>query len=195
METEKLLDLCKSLAKKYKSREHYEDLVNEGLVASYELISTGVVDEDKIASRARRAMYDYFNFRLKPIYVPPSHMARKAQKALYRGDSDVLPSGVAKDTYTALLDAIGGQTATLGDNDAVTQDHAIDYEVKEYYEHIVGVAEKTLTEEEFELFKIRYVDGFTQDLASEILNTTKSWASRAEKTILVKLRQRLVTEL
>jgi hypothetical protein len=55
--------ICKVLANKYNSPNHYDDLISEGLVACYECRESGKARKADYVGSARRAMNDYINIK------------------------------------------------------------------------------------------------------------------------------------
>jgi RNA polymerase sigma factor (sigma-70 family) len=184
-----VLKLCKSLARRYKNHNQYDDLVSEGLLACYELRDTGsATDKKDYIGTARSAMRDYNNIKTKAVNVPVAGASRMASKAL-SGASEVNGlEGVANGTFLALMAAMSNSTELLSEDSAFTPDHAEAYEEKEYYIHVITVALMTLSATEWQIIKMRYIDGMTQDVVAEETGTNQKWVSRVEITALDKLR-------
>jgi len=78
-----ILKLCKSLARRYKNQNQYDDLVSEALLACYELRETGsATDKQEYVRLARRVMNDYNNIKVKAVNIPSTWAARRASKAI-----------------------------------------------------------------------------------------------------------------
>ena len=187
-----ILKLCKSLARRYKNQNQYDDLVSEGLLACYELRETGsATDKQEYVRLARRVMNDYNNIKVKAVNIPSTWAARRASKAI-SGDTETDGlDGVASGTFLSLMAAMSNSTELLSEDSAFTPDHAEAYEEREYYIHVISVAIVTLNPTEWQILKMRYLDGMTQDVVAEEFGLDQSWVSRHESVALEKIRKKL----
>jgi RNA polymerase sigma factor (sigma-70 family) len=187
-----ILKLCKSLARRYKNQNQYDDLVSEGLLACYELRETGsATDKQEYVRLARRVMNDYNNIKVKAVNIPSTWAARRASKAI-SGDTETDGlDGVASGTFLSLMAAMSNSTELLSEDSAFTPDHAEAYEEREYYIHVISVAIVTLNPTEWQILKMRYLDGMTQDVVAEEFGLHRSWVSRHESVALEKIRKKL----
>lgn len=187
-----ILKLCKSLARRYKNQNQYDDLVSEGLLACYELRETGsATDKQEYVRLARRVMNDYNNIKVKAVNIPSTWAARRASKAI-SGDTETDGlDGVASGTFLSLMAAMSNSTELLSEDSAFTPDHAEAYEEREYYIHVISVAIVTLNPTEWQILKMRYLDGMTQDVVAEETGTHQRWVSRIEVNALDKMRYTL----
>jgi RNA polymerase sigma factor (sigma-70 family) len=187
-----ILKLCKSLARRYKNQNQYDDLVSEGLLACYELRETGsATDKQEYVRLARRVMNDYNNIKVKAVNIPSTWAARRASKAI-SGDTETDGlDGVASGTFLSLMAAMSNSTELLSEDSAFTPDHAEAYEEREYYIHVISVAIVTLNPTEWQILKMRYLDGMTQDVVAEETGTHQRWVSRIEVSALDKMRSTL----
>ena len=187
-----ILKLCKSLARRYKNQNQYDDLVSEGLLACYELRQTcSATDKQEYVRLARRVMNDYNNIKVKAVNIPSTWAARRASKAI-SGDTETDGlDGVASGTFLSLMAAMSNSTELLSEDSAFTPDHAEAYEEREYYIHVISVAIVTLNPTEWQILKMRYLDGMTQDVVAEEFGLDQSWVSRHENVALSKIRKKL----
>ena len=187
-----ILKLCKSLARRYKNQNQYDDLGSEGLLACYELRETGsATDKQEYVRLARRVMNDYNNIKVKAVNIPSTWAARRASKAI-SGDTETDGlDGVASGTFLSLMAAMSNSTELLSEDSAFTPDHAEAYEEREYYIHVISVAIVTLNPTEWQILKMRYLDGMTQDVVAEETGTHQRWVSRIEVNALDKMRSTL----
>jgi RNA polymerase sigma factor (sigma-70 family) len=187
-----ILKLCKSLARRYKNHNQYDDLVSEGILACYELRDAGsATDKQDYVRLARRVMNDYNNIKVKAVNIPSTWASRRASKAI-SGEVEVdALEGVADATFISLMAAMLNSTEMLSEDSAFTPDHAEAYEEKEYYIHVITVALMTLSATEWQIIKMRYLDGMTQDVVADETGTNQRWVSRVEITALDKLRDKL----
>lgn len=183
-----ILNLCKSLAGRFRNQNHYDDLVSEGVLCCYELKADGVTNKDVYVSAIRRAMNDYINIKVKSVNTPSTWASRRASKAVSSGVEVTSLTGVAQGTFVSLMTAMADATEGLSEDTAFTKDHAQSYEDSEYYRYVMSVAEKTLSNTEMQILKMRYLEGMTQDVVAEVTATNQKWVSRHEKTALNKLR-------
>lgn len=187
-----ILKLCKSLARRYKNQNQYDDLVSEGIVACYELRDAGsaTIKQDYVRL-ARRVMNDYNNIKVKAVNIPSTWASRRASKAI-SGEVEVESlEGVADGTFISLMAAMSNSTEMLSEDSAFTPDHAEAYEDKEYYIHVITVAIMKLNPTEWQILKMRYLEGMTQEVVAEETGTHQRWVSRIENTALDKLRATL----
>lgn len=192
MTDDELHILCKSLANRYRSKDQYEDLVSEGLLACYECREAGKTNKSDLVGAARRAMNDYVNIKVKAVSIPCTWASRAASNAISGGDGLDNLSGVSEVTLCSLMDAVSNKTESLDNDTIFTDDHAIAYEAKNYSEYLLSVAKLSLTPTEFAIIKMRYYQDMTQDEVGEVLETNKMWVSRHEKAALDKLEGALL---
>ena len=187
-----ILKLCKSLARRYKNKNQYDDLASEGLLACYELRETGsATGKQDYIGASRRAMNDYNNIKTKAVNVPVANASRMASKAI-SGDTETDGlEGVTNGTFLALMAAMSNSTELLAEDSAFTPDHAEAYEEREYYTHVLAIAIVTLNPTEWQILKMRYLDGMTQDLVADEFGLDQSWVSRHENVALMKIRKKL----
>jgi RNA polymerase sigma factor (sigma-70 family) len=187
-----ILKLCKSLARRYKNQNQYDDLVSEGLLACYELRETGsATDKQEYVRLARRVMNDYNNIKVKAVNIPSTWAARRASKAISEDTETDGLDGVASGTFLSLMAAMSNSTELLSEDSAFTPDHAEAYEEREYYIHVISVAIVTLNPTEWQILKMRYLDGMTQDVVADEFGLDQSWVSRHENVALSKIRKKL----
>lgn len=187
-----ILKLCKSLARRYKNQNQYDDLVSEGLLACYELRETGsATGKQEYVRLARRVMNDYNNIKVKAVNIPSTWAARRASKAISEDTETDGLDGVASGTFLSLMAAMSNSTELLSEDSAFTADHAEAYEEREYYIHVISVAIVTLNPTEWQILKMRYLDGMTQDVVAEEFGLDQSWVCRHESVALSKIRKKL----
>ena len=192
MTDDELHILCKSLANRYRSKDQYEDLVSEGLLACYECRDAGKENKSDFVGAARRAMNDYVNIKVKAVSIPCTWASRAASNAISEGEGLESLGGVSDVTLCSLIDAVSNKTESLDNDTIFTDDHAIAYETKDYGDYLSSVAKLSLNPTELAIIKMRYYQDMTQDEVGEALGTNKMWVSRHEKTALLKLREGLL---
>jgi len=155
--------LCQTLARKYKNRQEYDDLVSEGVVACYECKAEGKGHKKDYVGAARRAMNDYINVKTKSMSIPDTWPARTVSHAMSTGEDLNKLEGVKGGTLKSLMDAMSNETVDIEELEASTPDHAIKYEK----------------------------DDYSQETLADELGVDKSTISRREEAMLNKLRQSL----
>lgn len=183
--------LCKSLAKRYKNTQQFEDLVSEGIVACYEVLAQGKTEPSDFVGAARRAMNNYTNVKNKAVSIPVSGNAYNVSYAMSLDKRVESMDGMSDGTLLSLVQAMTNTTESAGDDTAFTADHAELFEEKEYQAYVMSVVKKTLTPTESKVIQLRYVDDMTQDEVSDVFQTSKMWVSRHERDALAKLRKKL----
>ena len=165
-----ILKVCKSLARRYKGRKDYDDILSEGLLAAYESIDVGRDGSAQITGAARRAMNDYVNHGSKLIKTPSNGANR----------------GLSDDAEGRELDAVIAMR-----NDTVSEDtvmpsvpsHAVAYEKAEYEAYVMSVAVTCLTPKEMALVKELYFNDVSRvDLAEKYelsSQTIANWEAKA----------------
>jgi RNA polymerase sigma factor (sigma-70 family) len=184
-----LLKICKTLAKRYRNQDQYEDLVSEGLLACYECREGGKNLKADYVGAARRAMNDYINIKSKAVSIPNSWTSRTVSRVMSNDEELKKLDGVTGGTFMALMQAMGNDTETLTPNVAFTKDVAEDYEEREYNAHVMSVAVTTLDQDEWQVIRLRYYEELTQADVADLMQATQMWVSRTEKRALGKLRE------
>lgn len=185
--------LCKSLARRYRNTQQFDDLVSEGVLACYEALAEGKTAPADFTGAARRAMHDYINVKTKAVSIPTSHGAYTVSHAMSKDKVIETLEGVTESTLLSLVQAMSNLTESAADDTAFTVDHAEVYEEKEYHAYVLSVAKKTLTATEMTILQMRYFQDMTQDEVADALETNKMWVSRHEKYALDRLKKHLVT--
>lgn len=190
---EMILKICKVLAGRYRKQDQYEDLVSEGILACYECKAEGKQRKADYVGAARRAMNDLTNIKSKAVTVPNSWASRTVSRVLSEeSDNTEELSGVTGETFILLMSAMSNMTEVVGETTCLTQDHALDYERREYNAHVLSVAITTLDQEEWQVIKMRYYEDMTQDDVAYLLGTNQKWVSRVEKRALEVLKSWLL---
>lgn len=186
--TEQIMTMCDKLSYKYKAGQEREDLVQEGLLAVYEVLH---VEPDahpaKLFRHADRAMWDYLNFSPLPVTIPITSASRDAMRG---GEFD------NSQTYSeagemALREAVAYVGVEYDDDTISTPSHADFYEDLEYEAYISTKVVTVLDAEELDVIKFRYYEGLTQKETSEALMVSQSTVSRREEEALRKIRSSL----
>lgn len=191
MTEKEIIALCKTLARKYKKPEDFDDLVSEGVVACYECLAEGKVYKRDYVGAARRAMNDYMNITKKSMSIPDTWAARTVSHSMSTGEDLEKLDGVKAGTLRSLMDAMSNDTVDVQELEIATPDHAIEYERNDYEAYVISVAVTTLDLKELKILKDRYYDNRTQDEVGRELGVTATTISRWEEDMLKKLRNNL----
>jgi len=181
MNNDDIMKMCRSLARKYNDPQEYDDLVSEGVVKVLEMVAEGKTDKNLLYSHAQREMHDYYNVRRSPVYVPVGGKSHSMNS-----DTDV--DGW---TATALQQALYGDTVEYEEYMSQAPSTEDLYEQKEWFARVQTVAVSNLTQEEWEIIRMRYWDDLTQDDVGIHMGRNKMWVSRHEKAALEKIRNNL----
>ena len=185
MNQKEIVSMCEKLANKYKTPHHYDDLVQEGVLACYEVLAK---DDDphpaQLWRMANRRMHDYLNFDTNPMSIPKSDTARKVARGTGEITGDYSEAGIRH-----LEQALRGEVVELDEYMAYASNHADDYENREFEAYVMSVAVTTLDLKELKLLKERYYEGKSQEELGDELGVTKMSISRWEEEMLEKLRR------
>jgi RNA polymerase sigma factor (sigma-70 family) len=185
--------LCKSLARRYRNTQQFDDLVSEGVLACYEALAEGKTTPSDFTGAARRAMNDYINVKTKAVSIPLSHTSYTVSYAMSKDKEVDSMSGVSEGTLLSLVQAMSNLTENVTDDTAFTVDHATLFEEKEYQAHVMSVAKDTLSAEEMNIIQLRYFRDMTQDEVAEHIKSNQKTVSRQEISALEKIKKKLVT--
>lgn len=187
MNQKEIVSMCGKLANKYNTPHHYDDLVQEGVLACYEVLAK---DDDphpaQLWRMANRRMHDYLNFDTNPMSIPTSDTARKVARGTGKITGDYSEAGIRH-----LGQALRGEVVELDEYMAYTSNHADGYENREFEAYVMSVAVTTLDLKELKLLKERYYEGKSQEELGVELGVTKMSISRWEEEMLEKLRNNL----
>jgi RNA polymerase sigma factor (sigma-70 family) len=185
--------LCKSLARRYRNTQQFDDLVSEGVVACYEALAEGKTAPADFTGAARRAMHDYINVKTKAVSIPTSHGSYTVSHAMSKDKVIDNLDGISEATLLSLVQAMSNLTESAADDTAFTVDHAEVFEEKEYHAYVLSVAKKTLTATEMTILQMRYFQDMTQDEVADALEISQKLVSRHEILALSKVKKKLVT--
>jgi len=187
MSDQEILKLCQTLARKYKSPQHYDDLVSEGLLVCYEILSQDSnANPAQMWRESNRRMRDYLNLDLHPLSVPNSDAAR----AISRGQG---PSNTnhSEENLDWLKYILSSDVVEVDEFMAYTPDHAGLHEKLDYEAYVMSVAVTTLDQRELHILHEVYYNDKDQDELSDELEVSGSTISRWKDGILHKLRNTL----
>ena len=190
MNSEQVVGMCEKLAYKYNSETHRDDLKMEGVLVCYEILANEPdAHPAKLYREAKRRMHDYLNLDTQPVAIPKHSRSRR----LTRNINDDDAGDMSKEGYDWLKAVLGSYDVPYDEDFGISdKDHVVEYERKEYGNHIKSVVIETLSPTELCIVRLRYYEDMTQDEAGEVLGTNKMWVSRHEKAALKKLERALL---
>ena len=190
MNSEQVVGMCEKLAYKYNSDTHRDDLKMEGVLVCYEILAKEPdAHPAKLYREAKRRMHDYLNIDTQPVAIPKHSRSRR----LTRNINDDDAGDMSKEGYDWLKAVLGSSDVPYDEDFGISdRDHVVEYERKEYGNHVRSVVIEVLSPTELCVVRLRYYDDMTQDEAGEVLGTNKMWVSRHEKAALKKLGRALL---
>ena len=178
MDSRQILVLCKSLARRYSSRNDFNDIVSEGILAAYEALEEGKISSRQVTGACRRAMNDYVNHGSKLVKVPSNGANRDLSD-----DSD------GRDL--SALFAMRNNVVSEDEITLTTPSASVAYEKAEYEAYVMSVAVTCLTAREMSILKELFFVGRSKTDLSEKYEVSSQTIADWEEKILDKLRGNL----
>lgn len=187
MTTEEMMKMCRTLAHKYNSPSHFDDLVSEGILECLEQVDQGNTHGANLRRMANRAMHDYINIKTLAVSVPLSEPAR----SLARGTD--YKSTMNKGGVTKLQQAIKSTSTPLESVDVVDKesDPAVIYEKKQDLISVIRAAKNVLSEDEWDLLSSRYLKEKTISDLATIWGTNDTDIRRRVERCIIKVTDSL----
>ena len=133
-------------------------------------------------------MHSYLNLETQPVFIPDHSRARRLARDIEDDDT----GNMSEDGYAWLKLVLASENIPYSDDFGISSDdHATDYEEREYGAYLMAVAVTTLSPEEWKILKMRYWLDMTQDEVGVAVNENQKWVSRHEKSALSKLQATL----
>lgn len=193
MNEKEILKICKKIAFKYNRPDLHDDLVSECVVECYEQMSKGNTHPANLYRMANRKVHDFVNLKSLPVSVP----IREEARTIVRGN-EIKVTSMNEIGIENLSKAVNSTYVNVEGYETQTQDHAIEYEREEYFNHILKIAELFLTPLQWKIIQMKYLqDMFQVDIADE-LKVTQPFISQQEnlaleticnKTLLIEKRK------
>jgi len=140
MNEKEILKICKKIAFKYNRPDLHDDLVSECVVECYEQMSKGNTHPANLYRMANRKVHDFVNLKSLPVSVP----IREEARTIVRGN-EIKVTSMNEIGIENLSKAVNSTYVNVEGYETQTQDHAIEYEREEYFNHILKIAELFLT--------------------------------------------------
>lgn len=181
MTQEDLLKVCHLLARKYKSNQELEDLIQEGYVVGLESIAQGHPKEHTY-TYIRKAMSAYYNVKLKPVTMPASGAVLSMVSALAK---DTVPEELSA-TQRAILSALEGVTDDIKPNTLGEQ--LPDCEVEEDLRYVLDLSKLMLEGTERDIIQQTLLHNKSPTQIVEELNISRSTFNRHYKKAVEKIQ-------
>ena len=194
MTEHEIIKMCQKVAYKYNRPEDFEDMVQEAVLACYELLA--IKDEPHPAElyrAAQKRVYDYVNFDLHGLSIPASDTARSVSRNGEAGQSSSW-SDEAVDHLTMVLHSEWGEYDDEMVDGNYKNAEALLLEKQERQELLDAICE-VLSDEEMKIIRLRYFEGMTQDMVAKTTDQTYQSVSKKEQQALSKLKKRLCNNL
>jgi RNA polymerase sigma factor (sigma-70 family) len=176
--------LCKSIASRYRvTSDQREDLIQEGYLAYLECVEKGCSHPDVIETSIRHAMYDYTNFKQRPIEIP----SRKEYYGLKKRWESLESLDGLSPTEKALYFALTGEYVSVDalDKEGLDESH-------EDFLALGMAVTKALDEQEASVFRKIALHGYTQEEVSASLGMSQQRVSQLYQGATEKLREILL---
>lgn len=183
---EDILSLCQSLAKRYRNKDQYDDLVSEGLVACYECRAEGKAYKKDYVGAARRAMNDFINIKSKAMSVPKTWASRAASHALATGDNLEELGGVNDGTFSLLMAAMRNDATSVDENMSTTDGAEVDFERRDYEKYLLNKIRHNINDDDWEFLLLVSDEDTTQGQVADILGVSPQAVSLRLKKIQVR---------
>lgn len=188
MNQSEILAMCKNLSSKYQAGHQREDLIQEGVLACYELLSKNPEAEGGALNRAaNRAMWDYLNLAGGPVSVPKQKTAR----TLKSGSQAKITQTYNEKGLQELEAAVKATTTPIEEGHMTVDGAEVAFEEREFLRYVMAKADEVLTAEERKIIKMRYEYDMPLEVVGNEMKMTKQAVSLKETAALEKLRRRL----
>ena len=184
---DQILGMCESLAWRFNSPSHVDDMIQEGVLKCYELINEDAeVHPAKLFREAKRRMHDYLNIDVLPVAMPKSRTIRDIVRT---GETDHY-SNYGEENIGWIKSILAADRTPYEERfSSSKRDHVQEYEDKDYQNYLFKVASDVLTTQEMEVMRMRYIFNMTQDEVATWLGENQRLISRREESALSKLRK------
>ncbi len=193
MKPETIMMMCEGLARRYKNPNHYDDLVGEGLLQCYEILTEDPKPHPaKLYREANRRMHDYLNLDVFPVAIPASDVSRRLSRDIDAdefGDTNWSEDGINYLRNILSSEIIPFDTASLF-NETVEEN----YEETDFYNKLNTQIELQLGEDERLLLHMKFVENMTQVDMGDFFGISQPAIVLRETKIFSKLRS-IVTKL
>jgi len=196
MTMDEIILMCSKLAGRYKSKKHFEDLRQEGILSCLEILQDDPkAHPARLYRAASNSMHDYLNLKQLPVSVPLSRATRTIAKGSKWDDTQNY-SDNSVDWLVMIIKGSHGYIDDSGHPSMVVDDNIEDQvSDRELMEKVLKALPELLSRFEFEILRMRYYEDMTQDEVADELGTYKMAVSRAETEAISKLRNKFCYNL
>jgi RNA polymerase sigma factor (sigma-70 family) len=182
-----IVGMCEKLANRFNSPSHRDDMVQEGVLKCYEILSDDEeVHPAHLYREAKRRMHDYLNIDVLPVTVPAHNITRRLTRDIDDDEIGEMSEAGHKWLKVVLSSTSGQYNEEYGGSG---KDHVERYETRDFAKHVIKTAREKLTTEELEVVKLRYFGDMTQEDVANAMGKNKMWVSRYENSAMQKLRK------
>ena len=182
-----IVGMCEKLANRFNSPSHRDDMVQEGVLKCYEILSDDEeVHPAHLYREAKRRMHDYLNIDVLPVTVPAHNITRRLTRDIDDDEIGEMSESGHKWLKVVLSSTSGQYNEEYGGSG---KDHVERYETRDFAKHVIKTAREKLTTEELEVVKLRYFGDMTQEDVANAMGKNKMWVSRYENSAMQKLRK------
>jgi len=190
VKTETLVTMCERLAYRFNQPQHYDDLVSEGVLKVYEMLSDNPEEHPaNLYREAKRRMHDYINFDCHGLSVPASDAAR----AIVRGNDTNDRDDYSERGLELLRATLASEWGEYGEDFVETYLPTAEEILinKDTGETLTRLIFEDLTEDEADIIILRYFEEETQDEVADLYDMSQQAVSLRENRALRKLKIRL----
>jgi len=182
-----IVGMCEKLANRFNSPSHRDDMVQEGVLKCYKILSDDEeVHPAHLYREAKRRMHDYLNIDVLPVTVPAHNITRRLTRDIDDDEIGEMSEAGHKWLKVVLSSTSGQYNEEYGGSG---KDHVERYETRDFAKHVIKTAREKLTTEELEVVKLRYFGDMTQEDVANAMGKNKMWVSRYENSAMQKLRK------
>ena len=190
----KLHKMAKTLAFRYNSEAHYDDLVQEGLLIALETLKRKPKAKLPVLYGVmKKRMYDYLNFSTKAVYIPPSDTARSVSRGNHSPNNSSYSEAGIEALRVALTADLGGYDDDKVEGKQKTpEQHLLE---KEMWNEICKSVNRQLTATEKRIVELRYFKDKTQKELAREFKMSQQALQQKEKQILGWIKSGLPQQL
>jgi RNA polymerase sigma factor (sigma-70 family) len=191
MTTDEILHMCQRLARKYKNRQEYNDLVQEGFLACLEALEKNPeAYPARLYWDATTRIHYYANFNNLPVRVPKSGMSVKMSRNRGMSDEELKEGseGWTDEGIRLLRVALDSESVELDKLD----EHELSSEsliIKAEFSHELNKRlSENLTENEQIMVFMLFEEGMTKEECGDFFGISRQAFTKREEKLLDKIR-------
>lgn len=185
---EQIMELCTSLASRYKDPNLKDDIIGEGLLACYECKSAGKTKRKDYVGAARRAMNDFVNVKSKAVSIPSTWASRTVSHALSTEEDLEEIEGVRGGTLQLLTAAMRNDTEKVDETMLSVEGAEVDFEEREYQSYLLSKVRKAFSDDEWEFLLLVSDEDTTQAQVADIFGISPQAVSLRLRKLQAKAK-------